>query len=175
MFKNHRDWMRSIGFDSFTSPTVSTLHEIFRAIDIDSVEKVIAAWIDGLLGQHAWRAISIDGKTLCGSAKKKAEVPGVHLLSAYLHQPGCVLAQMRVDCKTNEHKAALQLIKQLILKNTVIVGDAMFCQKDLCRAITKQKGDYFFAVKDNQPSLKENIATAFIGPSSPLRTARVAV
>jgi len=62
MFKNHRTWMRSLGFDSFTSPTVSTLHEIFRAIDIDSVEKIIAAWIDGLLGQNTWRAISIDGK-----------------------------------------------------------------------------------------------------------------
>ena len=174
MYSLHRDWMWALGFRSFTTPSISTLHEIFKAIDIDAVEKIIAEWIDGLVGNRSWRAVSIDGKTLCGSAKKKTEAPGVHLLSAYLHHPGCVLAQMRVDCKTNEHKAALELIKRMVLKDTVIVGDAMFCQKDLCRDIVDMGGDYFFAVKDNQPTLKEHIASAFAEPSFPLGTTRVA-
>ena len=174
MYSLHRDWMWALGFRSFTTPSISTLHEIFKAIDIDAVEEVFAAWIDGLVGNRSWRAVSFDGKTLCGSAKKKTEAPGVHLLSAYLHYPGCVLAQMRVDNKTNEHKAALELIKRMVLKDTVIVGDAMFCQKDLCRDIVDGGGDYFFAVKDNQPTLKEHIASAFAEPSSPLGTTRVA-
>lgn len=174
MYKSHRDWMWELGFDSYTTPSVSTLHEIFKAIDIRLVEEVIGKWIDGLLGDDSWRTISIDGKTLRGSAKKKIEAPGIHLLSAYLHHPGCVIEQIKVDEKTNEHKAALELMGQLILKDTVIVGDAMFCQKDLSQAIIDNKGDYFFAVKDNQSALKEHIASAFAEPSSPLGATRVA-
>lgn len=174
MFSRHRDWMRALGFHSFTTPSVSSLHYIFKNIDVEAVETILAAWIDGLLGNYSWRAVSLDGKTLCGSAKKKTEAPGVHLLTAYLHHPGCVLAQMRVDTKTNEHKAALKLIQRLILEDTVIVGDAMFCQKDLCGDIVDGGGDYFFAVKDNQPTLKDHIASAFAESSSPLGTTRVA-
>jgi len=32
---------------------------------------ILAAWIDGLFGNSSWRAVSLDGKTLCGTAKKK--------------------------------------------------------------------------------------------------------
>lgn len=174
IYKKDREWMWALGFESYTTPSVSTLHEIFKAIDIQLVEEILGKWIAGLLGESSWRAISIDGKTLRGSAKKKIEAPGVHLLSAYLHHPGCLLTQLRVDSKTNEHKAALELIKDMVLADTVIVGDAMFCQKDLSRAISTKGGDYFFAVKDNQPALKEHIESAFAEPSSPLGTTRVA-
>jgi hypothetical protein len=43
---------------------------------------ILAAWIDGLFGNSSWRAVSLDGKTLCGTAKKK-KTPGVRLLAAY--------------------------------------------------------------------------------------------
>ena len=45
-------------------------------------------------------------------------------------------------------------------------GDAMFTQREICRVIIEGGGDYFFAVKDNQPGLKADIALAF-GPDSP--------
>lgn len=174
MYKRNREWMWRLGFRSFTTPAVSTLHEVYKIVDIEQVETLLAAWIDELLGHSRWRAVSLDGKTLRGSARKKVEAPGVHLLSAYLHDPGCVLAQIRVDEKTNEHKAALDLIEQLVLHRTVLVGDAMFCQKDLCQTVIDRGGDYFLAVKDNQPTLKQDIEQAFAAPVSPLGTARVA-
>jgi predicted transposase YbfD/YdcC len=68
-----------------------------------------------------------------------------------------VLVQVRVDAKTNEHKAALQLLGILPVAKTVFVGDAMFCQRDLCAAIVEGGGDYVFFVKDNQPSLAVDI------------------
>ena len=61
-------------------------------------------------------------------------------------------SQCRVDEKTNEHKAALELLKTIVLKGRVIVGDAMFCQRDLCRQIVDSGGDDFITVKDNQPT-----------------------
>jgi predicted transposase YbfD/YdcC len=79
------------------------------------------------------------------------------LLAAVDHKTGCVLRQCRVDQKTNEHKAALELLKAMVLEGRVIVGDAMFCQRDLCKQIVEDGGDYFFPVKENQPTLLREI------------------
>ena len=53
-----------------------------------------------------------------------------------------VLAQIKVDAKTNEHKAALQLLGILPVQGSIITGDAMFCQRDVCAAIIDAGGDY---------------------------------
>jgi len=45
-----------------------------------------------------------------------------------------------------------------------VTGDALFCQRELCAQIRAQGGDYFFAVKANQPSLREDVATLFAAP-----------
>lgn len=164
---------RKFGFTSYKSPAPSTFHEVFKVIDIAAVEQVLSGWAEGLLPGSRKRLISIDGKTLRGS-HSGSEVPGVHLLSAFAREPGCTLAQLRVDEKTNEAKAALELLAQLILENAVITGDAMFCQRDICEAVVKQGGDYLFVVKENQPSLAAAIEEAFKTPVPPLRTGALA-
>ena len=74
-------------------------------------------------------------------------------MAAYSAEAQAVLAQIQVDAKTNEHKAALQLLGIVPVKDAIITGDAMFCQRDLCAKIIEAGGDYVFTVKDNQPSL----------------------
>jgi len=78
-----------------------------------------------------------------------------------------VIGQLRVAPDANEITAALELLKTLPLTNVVVTGDAIFTQREICRAITERGGDYFFTVKDNQRALKTDIALAF-GPDSPL-------
>jgi predicted transposase YbfD/YdcC len=98
----------------------------------------------------------------------------VHLLALVDHQTGYVLSQTRVDEKTNEHKSALPLLKTLILKGRVIVGDAMFCQRDVCQQIVDSEGDYLIPVKENQPTLFRDIELEFgpqVGTFSPLHSA----
>ena len=43
----------------------------------------------------------------------------------------------------------------------IVIGDALFCQRDLCEEIIKQGGDYIFYAKDNQPGLRTDIAAGF--------------
>lgn len=107
----------------------------------------------------------IDGKTLCGTLQPHERA--VHLLALLDQRTGCVLSQSRVDAKTNEHKGALELLKTLVLEGRVITGDAMFCQRDVCKEIRDRGGHYFFVVKDNQPKLKESIAAEFKAAFSP--------
>jgi len=42
-----------------------------------------------------------------------------------------------------------------------VVGDAMFCQRDLAEKIIDSGGDYIFTVKDNQPGLGIDIRAGF--------------
>lgn len=119
------------------------------------------------IDEDSLRAVSIDGKTLCGTLKQHQRA--IHLLSAFDHQTGYVMSQMQVDPETNEHKAALELLRTLVLKGQVIVGDAMFCQRDICQALVDSDSEYFFVVQENQPTLLREIQLAFANPEGPLR------
>ena len=93
----------------------------------------------------------------------------MHLLSLLAHESGLTLAQTAVpnggEEKTNEHKAALRLLKDLVLEGRLVSGDAMFCQRDFCQQVSDAKGDYIVFVKDNQPTLLRDIQMAFAPPA----------
>ncbi len=72
-----------------------------------------------------------------------------------------MVAQSRVNEKTNEHKDALELLERILLKDTVVVGDAAFCQRDLCEKILRAEGHYVLAVKENQPTFYRDISQEF--------------
>jgi predicted transposase YbfD/YdcC len=91
----------------------------------------------------------------------------VQLLSLLNQRTGCVLSQQAVSPDTNEAKAGLELLKTLILRDNLITGDAMFCQRENCQEITDSGGDYLFVVKDNQPELKAAIIAEFQPAFSP--------
>ena len=111
------------------------------------------------MDSQQFEQISIDGKTLRGS--RDGEVPGQHLVAAYAPEVQAVLTQIRVHCKTNEHKAALQLLGIVPLKDKIVTGDAMFCQRDLVEQIVDAGGHYLLMTKDNQPGLKTDIQAGF--------------
>ena len=135
---------------------------MLRRIDAAALEAALEAaltrWVAPRLPEGA-TVISIDGKALCGS--HDGGVPGVHLVAAYAPEAKAVLGQIRVDAKTNEYKAALELLGVLPLKGKVVIGDAAFCQRDLARQVIDQGGDYILVAKDNQPGLELDISSGF--------------
>jgi DDE_Tnp_1-associated/Transposase DDE domain len=146
------------GFGRARVPGKSSLSRWLGRLDAQAVEAALARRVGARL-PAGLDHLSLDGKTLRGS--KDGGLPGQHLVSAYAPQAQAVLAQMRVDAKTNEHKAALQLLGVLPLAGRVVVGDAMFCQRDVARAVVDKGGDYFLLVKDNQPGLQADVAAGF--------------
>ncbi len=85
----------------------------------------------------------------------------MHLLAAYLPEQGVVLAQMRVEEKSNEITHPPKLLKQMDLRGVVVSGDAMFDQRALSIQIVQAQGDYLWTVKDNQEGLREDIDVLF--------------
>jgi hypothetical protein len=163
-----------------TPPKLDCFRDLLMKLDPKVLEQVLSDWISEAVGvegdTEVIDGLSLDGKTLCGTLRPFARA--VHLLAAVDHRTGYVLSQCRVDDKTNEHKAALELLRTLVLDGRVVVGDAMFCQRDLCKQIIDSGGDYFIAVKENQLGLLRDIRTEFAAKDaafSPLRTAPTAI
>jgi predicted transposase YbfD/YdcC len=61
---------------------------------------------------------------------------------------------------------APRLLQQVrtLLRGRLVSGDALYCQKALCRQIRQAGGDYLFTVKGNQPSLLDDITLLFRDP-----------
>jgi hypothetical protein len=157
----------ALGFTRQRSPCCSTLHYLFAALDRRAFEKAIRRWTAGRAAA-GWQSVSLDGKTLRGV--QGHEVPGVHLLAAYAHEAQTVLEQIPVQAKTNEHKAALELLDLIPVEGKVVMGDAMFCQRDLSRKIRKNQGHWLWPVKANQPALLAALTDTFDDQGvSPLR------
>jgi hypothetical protein len=160
------DFLQHLGFTTRRGLCKATDSRVFRRIDAADFEARVGRWIQARLAPGDAPHLTIDGKTARGS--RDGDTPGVHLVSAYAPDVKAVLAQLRVDAKTNEHKAALELLGVLPLKGKVVTGDAMFTHRDVCAAVIAGQGDYVLPVKDNQPTLGKDIAAAFAGPEAGL-------
>lgn len=148
---------------AYRTPCASELHTLLAALPAQVFEAALTRWILARgVSDLERRVVAIDGKTLRGS--QGHQLPGVHLLAAYCGDVEAVIAQLAVPGKTNEHKTALELLKLIPLKGTLITGDAAFTQRDFCEAVVRGGGDYFLTVKDNQPTLESDIRAAF-GPA----------
>src|SRR5919106_928898 len=66
--------------------------------------------------------------------------------------------------KEAELSVAPEVLAQLNLKGRVVTGDALYAQKNLSHQVVAQGGDYFWVVKDNQPTLRADIALLFAQP-----------
>lgn len=138
----------------YIPPSEPTLRRQLQRIDADAVDAAISSWV---CRRSAGEAVGIDGKTIRGA--HRSDGTRVHLLSAFLHQEGLTIAQREVSSKTNEITQAKPLLAPLDLKGKVVTADALHTQKELARFLVEDKqADYCFTVKDNQPSLKEDIA-----------------
>jgi hypothetical protein len=85
--------VRTLGFTRQQTPSVATLHRVFKALDVDVFEMVLAQWAQAAVGGRgeASAGIAIDGKALRGIHGE--QLPGVRLVAAYDVPTGLVLAQ----------------------------------------------------------------------------------
>lgn len=148
-------------------PTGGAYRYLMSKVDPEALEEALRAWVRDRtdLDDDQLATLAIDGKTLCSTLAEHGR--SIQLLSLFDNHTGCVLSQMQVPTDTNEAKAAVEILKSLVLEGRVVTGDAMFAQPEICRAIVDSGGDYLLVVKDNQKELKEAIEGDFIRPFSP--------
>ena len=155
-----RKWLRSFLRLPGGIPSHDTFNRVFSLLDPEQLEKGFTRWVSALAKLTDGEVVAIDGKTLRGTreAGKKAIV---HMVSAWANSNNLVLAQRKVDEKSNEITAIPRLLEVLELSGTVVTIDAMGCQKAIAAKIVEKKADYILAVKDNQGQMLEEVKDSF--------------
>lgn len=142
------------------APSERTIRRVLQAIDAQEVDTKVGQWLSGLHPLQG-QALALDGKTLRGSSDGE-DGRTLHLLAAVVHGSGEVVAQTRVDRKTNEITRVAPLLEELDISGAVVTADALLTQQKIARHIVEDKhADYVFTVKDNQPTLRKDIADLF--------------
>jgi predicted transposase YbfD/YdcC len=149
---------RPLGFARGTMPCYATLERLLRRLEAQGLDQRVTGWLGNHTALAQAEGIAMDGKSVRG-------VPGgLHLLAAYAHQAQVVLAQEAVPSKENEITVAPRVLQGLNLRDKVVTGDAMLAQRSLSQVVLARGGEYFWVVKQNQPSLKADIALLFDQP-----------
>ena len=158
-----------LGLPPGRSPSVATLHRVFKSLDAAAFETALGGWL-AANGVAADEALALDGKTLRGIHGDA--VPGVHLVAAYAHRAGAVLAQAPSPGKGQELAAVAAVLGQAPLAGRLVTGDALLTQRDLCARVVAGGGDYLLPVGANQPALLAACEAAF-SPVGGERASRV--
>lgn len=150
----------ALGLKRARMPHHSTYRRILGQSDVTALEALVGSYLRRRpeVGQSV--LINLDGKTLRGTIPAGC-LHGTHLLAAYLPQQGVVLLEVAVSPSENEISAAPRLLKKLDLRGKIVSGDAMLAQTELSAQIVAGGGDYLWAIKENQPRVREAIATLF--------------
>ncbi len=142
------------------TPSHDQLGNVFAAIDEKQFRQCFIDWASSL-HLAIKGVVAIDGKTLRRSFDKAGGKSAIHMVSAWCSEQNLVLAQTRVDKKSNEITAIPELLELLEIEGTIITIDAMGCQRDIAQLIISKKADYIFSFKGNQGSLREDVEIFF--------------
>lgn len=140
-------------------PSRDTFRRTISRLNPEQFERAFLRWLRGI-NSRIKGVIAIDGKTLRGS--RRGDKEPLHIVSAWACEQHLTLGQRTVDGKSNEITAIPELLATLALKGAIVTIDAMGCQKNIAAQIVEAHGDYCLAVKDNQPTLVEDIAKSFL-------------
>jgi len=158
------DWLRRfLPFENGVAPA-QTLRRALRALDPKALQAAFSSWVASLQAKVSG-VVAIDGKTLRGSKQDKSGAGALHVVSAYAHEAGLVLAALAVETKGNEITAISELLDMLALEGAVVTIDAIGTQKAIAAKIIEKGADYVLALKENQGALYADVEEFFADPA----------
>ena len=141
-------------------PSEDTFGRVLARLDPGAFGKCLLSWTQAVQELTEDRIVSIDGKTLRGSADSERGRAAIHMVSAWASANKLSLGQVVVDEKSNEITAIPELLRLLEISGASVTIDAMGCQKEIAEVIRDRGGDYVLAVKQNQPTLYQQVEGA---------------
>ena len=155
------DWLKTFLELPHGVPSHDTFGRVFSLINPKEFEECFRQWIASLAVDISKEVIAIDGKTLRGSHNRKKGLRPLHLVSAWAVNNRIMLGQVKTEEKSNEIEAIPRLLKIIDVKGSIVTMDAMGCQKKIAKQIVEQGANYVLALKDNQETLHQDIASIF--------------
>lgn len=157
--KNKEEFLKK-GLGIKKIPSKATFARILSMIDGKQIGDAIIDVLHSRFGT-AGEVIAVDGKAICSTANPGNPHSALQILSAYITSSGIILAQESIHEKTNEIPVFQEMLTYLDVEGKTVTADAMHCQRETCRRIIQRKGGYLFGLKENQPSLLEDVRLFF--------------
>ncbi len=159
--KAKQGWLRTFLALPNGIPSHDTFGRVFAALDAEQFQQGFLRWIRAVWPATAGEMIAVDGKTMRGSHDRGIGKDAIHLVSAWAGQARLVLAQRKIDDKSNEITAIPEVLRLLDLEGCTVTIDAMGCQTAIAKQIVQQGANYVLAVKENQEQLYGDIVDTF--------------
>ena len=166
--------LRTLGFPAGRTPCQSTLQRLFSKLDGHALSAALGAHfaptVIALPPADNAQGVAVDGKAQRGRLPFQDGGCPVHALTAFCHERGVVLAHEPIEQGAEKSEAELTVAPALLARiawpGRVLTGDALFCQRHLCQQVLDAGGDYLLLVKENQPTLYNDIRLLFDPPPS---------
>jgi hypothetical protein len=100
--ESHGPWLSTFLDLRRGIPHADTYRRVFERIDPQALQGCFQGWLKQIVAATGAQVIPIDGKTLRGSYDREAKQSALHLVSAWASENRLLLAQVKVDQKTNE-------------------------------------------------------------------------
>ncbi|HEY9747952.1 MAG TPA: ISAs1 family transposase [Allocoleopsis sp.] len=142
-------------------PSADTFRRLFERIDPQQFEQCFEQWVNLLVENLDVNLIAIDGKGVNGSYDRSVGRKALHLVSAWASEYRLVLAQLKVQDRSNEITALPALLELLDLKGAIVTLDAMGTQKQIASQIYTAQADYVLTLKANHPTLFKQVEQWF--------------
>jgi predicted transposase YbfD/YdcC len=158
---DHATWLHTFLQLPNGIPQHDCYRRVFAVLAPGPFAQCFTQWMQALVGSTTGKLVAIDGKTMRRSFDRARGCSALHIVSAWVAANGVALGQVVTDAKSNEITAIPVLLDLLDLKGAVVSIDAMGCQKTIARKIVDRGADYLLALKDNQPTVHEEVAAYF--------------
>lgn len=186
------DWLHAIlPTTRKTFPCAATYSNVLRAVDAEEVNARLSQTLTraratqrcgdepsrlvGHAGRQEHVHVALDGKTLRGTlGHTSADQQKMHQLALYETKTGLLLKEQVTGEKQNELSIVSDFLTPRWVTGRLISADALHTQHAFCTAVVRWEGDYVLIVKDNQPTLREDLRLFFSDPPADCRDWRTA-
>ena len=156
-------WLKSFLQLPSGVPSQDTFERVFSMLDPDAWQATFLSWTRSLvlgdLVEGEDEILAVDGKTARRSGHE--DLGALHTVSVWSSQFEVVLAQAQVPQKTNEISVIPTLIEVVNPAGAVVTTDALGTQKQIAWSIREHQAHYLLALKDNHPTLFEDVKDFF--------------
>ena len=159
----------------YVVPSRTTFRETIIRIDPDELDLALQGWNEQFAEED--EGLAIDGKTMCNAIDE--EDRQTHVLGVVGHQTGRCYTKKKVGAlpvegsdelkQTNEIGMFIPVMDTLAdIDGKTITADALLTQRKLARYLVEtRRAHYVFTVKDNQPTLAQDIRLIFENLGTP--------
>jgi len=137
-----------VNAEKFKLCFIRWMQKVLSAVASDSETRVSAV---------AGKTVAIDGKTVNSTGKLTEDGSILNIVSAHVAEMKLTIGTHECMSKQGERAALRELIEMLELLGSVVVADALHCNKPTIEAIIKAGADYVLVAKDNAPTLKKHV------------------